>query len=43
MSTLDQIIKMLKEATRMGAEKDEPEGARYIQISETLVNELILL
>jgi hypothetical protein len=35
-------VKMvLHTAVRIGADKDEPEGMRYIQLSETLVNEMI--
>jgi len=38
---MDKLLQCLKQATRIGADKDEPEGERYIQISETLVNEMI--
>lgn len=35
------IIKdMFTNAPRIGQEKDEPEGTRYIQISDTLANDL---
>ena len=34
------IIEVLETAPRMGAEADEPEGARYIQISDTLAMSL---
>jgi hypothetical protein len=35
---LRDVYFILKTARREGAEKDEPEGARYIQISDTLAN-----
>jgi hypothetical protein len=35
-----EIISALKRAPRMGAEKDRPEGARYIQMSDTLAKEI---
>ena len=38
---LKEIIKILKEAPRSGQDKDEPEGVRYIQISDTLTSEMI--
>lgn len=34
-------LNVLRMAPRVGAEKDEPEGSRYIQLSETLVNLMI--
>ena len=39
--TLSEIIAAFEAAPRMGAEKDEPEGVRYVQISETLLIEII--
>lgn len=41
MSNLQKVMTILLTATRQGAAKDEPEGARYVQISETLVNRMI--
>jgi hypothetical protein len=38
---LKDVIHILKTGERQGAETDEPEGARYIVISETLVDEMI--
>lgn len=38
--TLAWVEAVLRTATRIGADKDEPEGTRYIQISETLVNQM---
>jgi len=35
-----QVANALDNAPRMGAEKDEPEGSRYIQISDTLAKQL---
>jgi hypothetical protein len=35
---LDQVLKTLEEADRVGARIDKPEGYRYIMLSETLVN-----
>ncbi len=37
---LEKVLEVLENAPRRGAETDEPEGARYIQISDTLANEL---
>jgi hypothetical protein len=41
MDIVEEILNMLKSAPRLGAENDIPEGTRYIQISETLVNKII--
>jgi hypothetical protein len=41
MDEVEEVIEFLKSAKRIGAEKDEPEGARYIQISDTLANQLV--
>ena len=41
MSRFEKWIKALQNAERLGENKDDPEGARYIQMSETLVQELI--
>ena len=38
---LATVIKILKEADRIGQPEDKPEGVRYIQISDTLVSEMI--
>lgn len=35
------VIEGLEQAERMGAEEDIPEGSRYIQISETLLLQII--
>jgi len=43
LKSLKEVVKVLEDATRMGAETDEPEGARYIQISETLVDEMLMV
>lgn len=40
---LDDIISGFENAIRYGAEKDEPEGQRYIKISEPLVEKIIVL
>jgi hypothetical protein len=37
---LFELAKALRDADRMGAEKDEPEGTRYIQISDTLARQI---
>ena len=39
--TLNDVVEILKTAPRMGAEKDEPEGTRFIQLSEALVDEIV--
>ena len=38
--TIRRAITVLRDAPRQGADRDEPEGSRYIQISDTLANEL---
>lgn len=38
---IKSILKILKTAPRSGTEKDEPEGSRYIQISDTLTNQMV--
>jgi hypothetical protein len=38
---LQGIYLILQTAPRLGGDKDNLEGARYIQISETLVNQMI--
>ena len=38
---LQDVIRGLEQADRIGAERDIPEGSRYIRISETLLNEII--
>lgn len=38
---LKDVIQGLKDSERMGAEKDEPEGSRYVQISETALKQII--
>ena len=37
---VDDIIRTLEEAPRIGAAQDKPEGTRYIQISDTLATSL---
>lgn len=37
---INDITQILKNAPRMGAEKDEPEGTRFIQISDSLANKI---
>lgn len=39
--SLDSILLILMAAPRLGADKDTPEGVRYIQISETLTDQMI--
>jgi len=41
LNELELINIILAKSERIGADKDYPEGARYIQISETLVNKMI--
>ena len=40
MTIIEKLISLLETAGRMGAETDDPEGTRYIQISDTLANQL---
>ena len=35
------VIEILKRAQRLGSPTDEPEGTRYIRISDTLASEMI--
>jgi len=37
---IKDIAQILRTASRMGAETDVPEGTRFIQLSETLVNQI---
>ena len=41
MMTLEEIIQGLQNADRFGEDTDEPEGARFIQLSDTLVCQMI--
>lgn len=38
---LEDVIQALETAPRIGSQKDKPEGSRYIQISETLVKQML--
>lgn len=38
--SLKQIISMLNTAERQGSETDEPEGSRYVLISDTLASDM---
>ena len=38
---INDIIAILKSAQRIGADKDEPEGTRYIMLSDTLASKII--
>ena len=39
--TLHDTLKALVEAQRLGGPIDQPEGTRYIQLSDTLVTKMI--
>ncbi len=39
---IDDLIDAFKSASRIGNEIDEPEGSRYIQISDKLSQRIIL-
>ena len=41
LNSIQEVVRVLEEAERLGEDVDEPEGSRYIQISETLVNEML--
>lgn len=41
LRTIDDVIQVLRETKRVGSLIDLPEGTRYIQISETLLDEMI--
>lgn len=36
----DSMASLLEKAPRMGTDEDEPEGSRYIQMSDTLAREI---
>ena len=40
MAVIKDVIEVLRSAPRFGPDKDEPEGVRYIQISDTLAIQL---
>lgn len=40
MAVIRDVINVLRSASRLGSDKDDPEGVRYIQISDTLANQL---
>lgn len=42
MKDLLEIAKELDDSVRLGADKDVPEGVRYIKISDTLARELAI-
>ena len=39
--TIHDVIEVLEDAERLGAEKDIPEGSRYVQMSDTCVSLII--
>lgn len=39
--TILEVAEALRTATRQGADQDIPEGSRFIELSETLANEMI--
>lgn len=41
MNIVQELIDLFETAPRSGASKDEPEGVRYIQISDTLARDLL--
>ena len=38
---LEEVIDALERAPRQGAAADEPEGSRYVVISETALNKIV--
>jgi hypothetical protein len=40
MAVIREVIHILRNAPRSGQETDDPEGVRYIQLSDTLANQL---
>ena len=38
---IEDLICKLETAPRMGADRDRPEGVRYIQLSDTLTRQII--
>ena len=38
---IERVMFILREAYRMGTKIDEPEGNRYIKISDTLTNQMV--
>ena len=41
-AVIDTVIKILEESDRVGKPFDNPEGARYIMISETLADRMVV-
>jgi hypothetical protein len=41
IATIQDVIDALENAPRQGSFKDEPEGFRYITMSDTLVKDII--
>jgi len=39
---IKSVVQQLNKAHIFGADKDAPEGIRFIQISETLKNEIVI-
>ena len=39
--SINDIITILKSSERSGTDKDEPEGTRYIMLSDTLASKII--
>ena len=40
---IQKLIEVFESADRIGAERDVPEGVRYVQISETAVIEILAI
>ena len=41
MNVIDELIKLFRDAPRIGESEDTPEGVRYIQISDTLAQKIV--
>ena len=39
---VDELLEAMKNAPRQGADHDFPEGARYVQVSDTLWQQIIV-
>jgi len=42
IEAIQTLADILKNADRLGTDKDEPEGSRYIRVSDTLANYMVL-
>jgi len=41
INSVEDVVEVLKNAERLGSLIDKPEGQRYIQLSDTLAQEMV--